>query len=115
MALLVEAPMLHRVLGFLGVALAVAVLLNGVTVATAGDKNTHEGKVVSVKGDKLTMEAKNGKEHTHDVALNAKITCDGKECKLVDLKTGTRILVTVDDTNHATRIQAFLTTNPPKQ
>ena len=58
---------------------------------------------------------KNGKEHTHDVALNAKITVDGKEARLTDLKTGTRIRVTVDDANRATRIQAFLKTEPPQQ
>src|SRR2546423_10926050 len=101
--------MLYRVLGFACAALALAVLVNGATIA--GEKDTHEGKVVSVKGDKLTMEGKTGKEHSHEVAATAKITCDGKECKLVDLKAGTRILVTVDDNNRATRIQAFLKTS----
>jgi hypothetical protein len=102
--------MLYRVLGFACAMLALALLVNG--TAIAGEKNTHDGTVVSVKGDKLTMESK-GKEHTHDVALNAKIQCDGKECKLTDLKSGTRIRVTTDDTNRATRIEAFLKTNPP--
>ena len=104
--------MLYRVLGFACAALALVVLVNGATIAgDKGEKNTHEGKVVSVKGDKLTMEGKTGKEHSHEVAATAKITCDGKECKLVDLKAGTRILVTVDDNNRATRIQAFLKTS----
>jgi hypothetical protein len=102
--------MLYRVLGFACAALALAVLVNGATVVTAGEKNAHEGKVVSVKGNQLTMEAKNGKEHSHEVTTNAKITCDGKECKLIDLKAGTRVRVTVDDANRATRIEAFLKT-----
>jgi hypothetical protein len=106
-----EVPMLYRVLGFACAALALAVLLNGVAV-TAGEKNSHEGKVVSIKGTQLTMEGKNGKEHSHEVVTNAKITCDGKECKLVDLKAGTRIRVMVDDTNRATRVEAFLKTTP---
>lgn len=74
---------------------------------------TVSGKVVSVKGEKLTIEGNNGKEHTHEVVSTAKITFDGKACKLSDLKEGVRILVTVDDTNRATRIEAFLKDNPP--
>jgi hypothetical protein len=95
-------------------ALAMALFVGGAAV-TAGEKTkTHDGKVVSVKGQKLTMETK-GKEHTHDVPLNAKITCDGKDCTLADLKTGLQVRVTTDDTNRAIRIQAFLKEAPPKE
>jgi len=104
--------MQYRVLGIAFALLALAFLVSG-TAVLAGDKNMHEGKVVSVKGEKLTMEGKNGKEHSHEVATTAKITCDGKACKLADLKTGLRILVTVDNNDRATRIQAFLKTEPP--
>jgi hypothetical protein len=53
------------------------------------DGDTHEGKVVKVVGNKLTMSDKEGKnEHTHTLAADAKISCDGKECKLEDLKPG---------------------------
>jgi hypothetical protein len=106
--------MFFRVLGIAFVALALALFVNGSAV-TAGDKNKniHDGKVVSIKGEKLTMEGKNGKEHTHEVVENAKITCDGKACKLTDLKAGLRILVTIDDTDRATRVQAFLKDTPP--
>jgi len=56
-----------------------------------GDKGeTHEGTVVSMTGDKLIMKgkAKDGQEaieHTHKLASNARVMCDGKECKLEDL------------------------------
>jgi len=106
-----EVAMQYRVFGFALVALALVLLVNG-SAGLAGEKNTHEGKVVSVKGEKLTMEGKDGKEHSHEVVANAKVTCDGKACKLVDLKEGTRILVTVDDTNRATRIEAFVKESP---
>jgi len=112
--------MLYRVLGFACATLVLTLLVSGSAVVNAGDKdksekNTHEGKVVSVKEGKLTMEAK-GKEHSHDVAKNAKVTCDGKECKLTDLKSGVRIRVTVDDENRATRIEAFVkTSDSPKK
>jgi hypothetical protein len=99
--------MLYRVLGLTCAALALALLVSGSATVSAGDKNTHEGKFVSVKDNKMKMEDKNGKEHSHDVATNAKISCDGKECKLSDLRSGTRIRVTTDDQNRATRIEAF--------
>jgi hypothetical protein len=60
-------------------------------------KNTHRGVVVSVEGNKLTMVGRNKKEHTHTVASDAKITCDGKECKLADLKKGVFIEVTTKE------------------
>jgi hypothetical protein len=102
-----------RVFAFALVALAMTAFLSS-AVALAGDKDTHDGKVVSIKGGKLTMETK-GKEHSHEVTANAKITCDGKECKLSDLKAGTLIRVTVDANERATRIQAFLKETPPKE
>src|SRR4051794_12847315 len=100
--------MLYRVLPMACVALALALLVAGGNVdAGAKDKSdkgsTHEGKVVSAKEGKLTMETK-GKEHTHDVAPTAKITCDGKACKLSDLKAGVFVRVTTDDANRATVI-----------
>lgn len=57
---------------------------------------THEGKVVKVEKDKLTMTDKDGKEHSHTVPADAKISHDGKECKLEDLKPGTAIKVTTE-------------------
>lgn len=56
--------------------------------------NTHDGKVVSMSGDKLVMTDTGGKEHSHTVASAAKLTCDGKECKAADLKSGMMIRVT---------------------
>ena len=102
--------MLYRAFPIACAALALTLVLAGQSV-TAGDKDkgvkdtTHEGKVVSVKEGKLTMESK-GKEHTHDVPATAKITCDGKACKLTDLKGGEFVRVTTDDANRATVIEA---------
>ena len=59
---------------------------------------------------KLTMTDKEGKkEHTHVVPKDAKITCDGKECKLDDLKKGFMVKVTMDKKDNklqVTRIEA---------
>jgi hypothetical protein len=91
-------------------------VLAGFVVATgraeekkAADENRHEGKLVKVDGNKLTMSDKEGKnEHTHTIAADAKITCDGKECKLQDLKPGVSLAVTTkkDDKTTAVLVEA---------
>ena len=60
------------------------------------DKDTHEGLVVQAKGDRLTMTDMDGKnEHSHQVAADAKITLDGKDCTLADLPKGAKIKVSM--------------------
>ena len=68
-----------------------------------------EGKVVSITGDKLVMTNKEGKEYSHTLAKDAKLTCDGSACKTDDLKAGRRIRVITkkDDRNVATSIEAL--------
>jgi hypothetical protein len=68
-----------------------------------------DGTVVSVVGDKLTMTTKEGKEHSHALAADAKVTCDGKDCKAADLKAGMRIRVTTNEAapHAASRIEAL--------
>lgn len=58
---------------------------------------------------KLTIVDKEKKEHSCTVAKDAKITCEGKECKLEDLKEGFMVKVTVEkdgDKAMATKIEA---------
>ena len=67
---------------------------------------THEGKVVKVEAGKLTMTDKDGKnEHSHAVAKDAKITIDGKDGKLTDLKKGDKITVTMGADKKVTKIE----------
>jgi len=68
-----------------------------------------DGTVVSVTGDKLTMTSKEGKEHSHTLPANVKVTCDGKACTASDLKAGMRIRVTTDTADRlaAARIEAL--------
>ena len=63
---------------------------------TGGAAGAHDGYVVKAGDGQLTMTTAKGarEEHTHVVAMDAKITCDGKECKLEDLKKGDHIRVT---------------------
>ena len=77
--------------------------------ALAADDETHTGKVVSAGDKKLVMtDNDTKKEMTHTVAADAKITCDGKVCKLEDLKKGITVKVTTkkDDVKTAVAIEA---------
>jgi hypothetical protein len=76
---------------------------------TGPSEKPMEGTVVSVSADKLTMTNKEGKEHSHTLAANVKVTCDGKTCTAADLKAGMRIRVTTDtaDRHAAARIEAL--------
>jgi hypothetical protein len=94
------------------VALALVVLAGSTALADDKDnaKNRHEGTVVSVTETKLIMKGKeDNAQHSHTVAANAKIMCDGKECKLEDLKPGQKIRVTTkkDDKTVAIKVEAL--------
>ena len=56
--------------------------------------NTHDGKVVSATSSKLVMTGADGKEHSHTITDDTKVTCDKKDCRASDLKSGTKIRVT---------------------
>jgi len=85
---------MRRVLPF--VVLALLAYVAG-PVFAVDEAKTHKGVVVSVEGNKLTMLGKDKKEHTCTVATDAKISCDGKVCKLADLKKGVFVEVTIKD------------------
>jgi hypothetical protein len=74
--------------------------------ANTATLKTHDGKVVSVEGDKLTTTCSDGKTHCHTIATDAKVTCDGKAGKTEDLKAGATVRVTPckDDKNLARAI-----------
>jgi hypothetical protein len=82
-------------------AMIVCIVAAGTTVAAPADDATqnaavpaaHEGTVVSVTANKLTMKDEAGKEHSHTVGTDAKITVNGKPGKLEDLKMGVKIQV----------------------
>src|SRR5215510_7639077 len=85
--------MLHRVLSVFLVALALAVWAS----APAGAADMHQGKVVEVGVGKLTMTDMAGKnQHSHEVATDAAIPCDGKACGLSDVQVGDKVTGTTD-------------------
>src|SRR5262249_49421027 len=86
-------------------ALALALIVG--TQGLSGEKEKKmEGKLTKVEANKITMVDKDGKnEHSHKVAADAKITCEGKECKLADLQAGFLVTVVTKGDN-AIRIDA---------
>lgn len=71
--------------------------------------NTHDGKLVSMNGNQFVMTDENGKKHSHTLMTNAKVTCDGKPCKMGTLKAGMKIRVTTtqNNQNNVIRIEAL--------
>ena len=71
--------------------------------------HTHDGKVVSISGNKLVTTCHEGKEHSYTVATDAKVTCDGVACKTHDLEAGAKIRLTTksDDKNIAIKIDSL--------
>jgi hypothetical protein len=82
--------------------LAIVVVTLAALVGTqqmrAADDQVHEATVVKAGDGKITLTFKGDeKKHTHDVAKDAKITLDGKDAKLEDLKEGATVKATMDD------------------
>jgi hypothetical protein len=89
--------------------LALAVVVGQAAIAADDKANTHEGKIVMAGNSMLTMTDENGaNRHSHKVGADCKITCDGKVCKLEDLKEGYHVKVTTkgDEKNMAIKIEA---------
>ena len=89
--------------------LVVAVLVVfGTAPLVAADKadNTHVGTFVSAKGNEFTMADKDGKEHTHTLAADAKVIGpDGQACKITELDKGQKIRVTTKEGDLKTAIK----------
>jgi hypothetical protein len=87
--------------------LMVVFVLSLVASYTQAADKIHDGTVVSVAEGKLVMSDKEGKnEHTHAIGLTTKITLNGKEAKLADLKKGDAVKVTADEAGKVTAVAA---------
>jgi hypothetical protein len=108
--------MLYRVLSLCLAALVVAAL-TGMPLLAADKSAAHEVTIVKAADGKLTVTGSDGKEHMHAVAKKATITCNGKACKLADLKKGVKATVTVvgkGDKAEFTKIEARTATTAKK-
>ncbi len=55
-----------------------------------------EGAVVTAGSGKLTIKDTNNTEHSYSVDNSVKVTVDGKNAKLEDLKKGMKVTVGLD-------------------
>jgi type 1 fimbria pilin len=91
---------------FLAAAAVALVALAGPQLLAA-DGKVHEATVVKAGDDKITLTFKgDDSKHSHDVAKDAKITLDGKDAKLEDLKEGATVKATMDDKFVVHKIEA---------
>jgi len=101
-----KGEMVHRMPALFVVALALSVGAWG----CRNTANMHQGKVVEVGAGTLSMiDPAGANQHTHNVASDAVITCDGKPCGLNDLKPGDLVTVTTETEEgktFATKIEA---------
>lgn len=85
---------------FYWVILPFLLFTNTIVSAAEGTSFTrlHKGTVLSISADKLVTEGLFGKKknHTYDVAPTATISCEGRPCKLTDIKIGEHVLVTTE-------------------
>jgi hypothetical protein len=89
------------------VAVSAVALALWISPSTFAADESHDGTVVAVADGKVTMTATGSKdEHSHAVAADAKITLNGKEARLTDLKKGDKIKVTMGADKKATKIEA---------
>ncbi len=75
-----------------------AMILSG-SIAVADVKNEDkmkEGAVVTAGSGKLTIKDTNNTEHSYSVDNSVKVTVDGKNAKLEDLKKGMKVTVGLD-------------------
>ena len=90
---------MYRTLSLVLVVIAVACFFAGTALA-----ETAEGTFVKVDGKTLTIKDKDNKEHSCEMAADCKVSCDGKECKVSDMKAGVNVKVTITD-KKATKIE----------
>lgn len=63
---------------------------------TAAAEGTHKGRVVSTAEHELTMSS-DGKTHSHQIGSGTRITIDGREAKLTDVRKGDEITITTEE------------------
>jgi hypothetical protein len=107
--------MKHRVLLFCLVFLALVPFVSSAAASEPRwELNPQEGTVVRATAHCLVMRARSQcveveKLNYYCLADDAKVTCNGRPCKLQELKVGQRVLVTASEENPpmASRIDAF--------
>src|SRR5262245_3123746 len=104
--------MVNRVLPFVLLALAVALLVGAPILAEEEKGISRDGTVVSFDGKKLVMKDNNNKEQTFNISDTTILMLDGKKADVATfkaLKEGTKVRVTCDkaDDTKVLKIEAL--------
>lgn len=83
-----------KLLPFLTLVLGIGLVC--LTSPQAADPQTQVGMVVSAGPSQLVVSDMAGKEQTHQVNAEAKVTVNGKPARVEDLKMGMRVRVTLE-------------------
>ena len=75
------------------------VAANAAASETDVSTNVYEGNLVSVYHNKIMVRNKEGNEHSHILAKDVLLTCDGALCTVETLKGGNRVRVTTEKNN----------------
>lgn len=70
--------------------------LAGLKLAPAAEPQIHKGTVVSATNSQLVLKDASGREQTHLVSRETKITINGRVGRMEELKMSTRVRVTTD-------------------
>ena len=79
------------------VAVAMFAAVPAITMADEQNGDTHDGKIVRIDKDELTMTDNAGKEHVHKLNKDVKLRLDNKDVNVTDIndfKKGMKIRVT---------------------
>ena len=85
-----------RRLAVVFIAAALALLGSSALADDKSENKMQEGAVVSAGSGKLTIKDTNNTEHSYSVDNTVKVTIEGKNGKLEDLKKGMKVTVGLD-------------------
>ena len=85
---------MNRFLSYVGMALALALLLGTASTALAAEKATGKIKTVNADKQEFVLTDKDGKDWTFQMDENAKVRLNDKNSELKELKKGDEVEVT---------------------
>jgi len=78
--------------------------LSSLNLAPAAEPQIHKGTVVSASNGQLVLKDASGKEQTHLVSRETKVTINGRVGRLEELKMSTQVRVTTEGSDKVVSI-----------
>jgi hypothetical protein len=97
---------MFRTLALVVAVMALVCFVSAPVLAQEEKGDVAEGTFVKADGKTLTVKGKDDKDHSCEMAPDAKVSLDGKAAQITDLKPGFKVRVTLVD-KKATKIDAL--------